>query len=120
MDRTVDARKFIRLDTLQLTVADNASQSSVVEFARECAFFKIANVTDTGIPAAVIIEFMAGDTPRPVFVNNEQITVEYPDEAFVWVVLPIAGVRFVSLRFSAVVTEAQVWQITGYEEAGEA
>lgn len=116
-DRGLDSRKFVKVDTKQLTIADNDDLSSVVDFERECSFFKIANVTETGIPSSVVIEFMAGQDQRPVFVNTDPLLVEYPDEPFVWIVLPVAAVRFVSLRFSAPVTEPQIWQITGYEEA---
>lgn len=111
----IDPRKYIRGTTYEITLLDTESETDEIDLGREFAIIKIAPIDSTGIASGATIELLLNG--RPVFVNNNQITLTFPDEDFVWFAVPVGGGRKVSLRFSAVATADVVFQVTGYEQA---
>lgn len=111
----VDPRKYIKGDTLLLTLLDTETETDEIDLGAEYAVLKIAPVDSTGIAAAATIELLLNG--RPVFVNNSQILLTFPDEDFVWFAIVVGGARKISLRFSGAATGDVIFQVTGYEEA---
>lgn len=115
MAELVDPRKYIRGETRTLILLDTESVTDEIDLEREFAILKIAPLDSTGIAAGATIELLLNN--RPVFVNNSQIILTFPDEDFVWYAIVVGGARYVSLRFSGVATADVHFQVTGYEQA---
>lgn len=111
----IDPRKYIKGAPHRLTLLDTESETDEVELENDYAILKIAPEDSTGIAAAATIELLLNG--RPVFVNNSQIILTFPDEDFVWLAIVVGGARKISLRFSGVATADVIFTVIGYEAA---